>query len=130
MPMCSAAEHPREKGFSLVEVLCALAIAAMAVVMLTNGALGSLRSARQIDMHFGARIMLQSILEDELAQAGTGSESRSGEAGSYRWRLDIAPEQVDLPHAVPMGTRIYRLTASVYWERGGRVSASVLKFSR
>lgn len=128
--MSSAADRSRERGFLLVEVLCALIIAVLAVVMLTNGTLGSLRGARQIDKHLGARVMLQSILEDELSTGETLTGKRSGEAGPYRWRLEITPEAVDLPRRLPASHRLYRLSAVVSWGRGSLVSASVLKFSR
>ena len=70
--MYAGASMRREAGFSLVEVLCALAIAASAVVVLSGGATGALKTARALDMHKGARVILQSILSDELAAAGTG----------------------------------------------------------
>ena len=129
MPMSAVAERSREAGFSLVEVLCAMAIAAASVVVLSNGATGSLKGARALDMQLGARVILQSILEDELAAAGTAPALRQGESGSYRWELEIAPT-VDGAARLPPSYRMYRLTASVSWGRGSTTSASVLKLSR
>jgi prepilin-type N-terminal cleavage/methylation domain-containing protein len=129
MPMSAAAEM-RQAGFSLVEVLCALAIAAMSVVVLTGGATGSLRTARALDMHMGARIILQSILADELSAGETAPALREGESGPYRWRLTIAPTIAGTPKGLPPAYRMYELTASVSWGRGGFASASVLKLGR
>ena len=127
--MCAVADRSREAGFSLVEVLCAMAIAAASIVVLSNGATGSLRSAHALDMHLGARVILQSILEDELAAAGTAPGERRGESGPYRWALDIA-RTADGAGRLPPPHRMYRLTASVSWGKGSSTSASVLKLAR
>lgn len=117
-----------EAGFSLVEVLCAVAIAASAIAVLTNGVNGSLRGAAALDMRLGARIVLQSILEDELASGQTTVDEREGDSGPYRWRLVIAPEAS--PARLPAPYRMYRLTASVNWGKGAGVSASALKLAQ
>lgn len=128
--MCAAAEPSRQAGFSLVEVLCAVAIAAAAIVVLSEGATSSLRSARNIERHLGARIILQSILEDELAAGQTAQAVRQGDSGPYRWQLDIAPTAASAAEKLPPPYRMYRLTASVSWGEGGFASASVLKLAR
>ena len=128
--MCAAAEGSRQAGFSLVEVLCALAIAAAAIAVLSAGATAALRSARALDMHLGARIVLQSILADELAAATTAPDVREGDSGPYRWRLDIAVTRDGVNAPLPQPFRMYRLTAAVGWGEGGSVSASVLKLAR
>lgn len=125
--MCAVAERKGERGFSLVEVLCAVAIAASAIVVLSNGTTSALRGARALDMHLGAQMILQSILEDELAAGDTAPAVRQGDSGPYRWTLAIEPTPAgELPPAYKM----YRLTASVSWGRGGLASASVLKLAR
>ncbi|MCA3561117.1 MAG: prepilin-type N-terminal cleavage/methylation domain-containing protein [Aestuariivirga sp.] len=117
-----------ETGFSLVEVLCALAVAASAIAVLTSGVGSSLKGVSTLDQHLGARIILQSILEDELAAAQTEPARRTGDSGPYRWQLMIepvaAPAKLDGPY------RMYRLTASVGWGRGGQVTGTALKLSR
>lgn len=127
--MCAATDRSREAGFSLVEVLCAMAIAAASVVVLSNGATGSLKGARALDMHLGARVVLQSILEDELAANDTAPGERQGESGPYRWELDIA-RTTDGAGRLPPPYRMFRLTASVSWGKGSGTSASVLKLAR
>jgi prepilin-type N-terminal cleavage/methylation domain-containing protein len=128
--MCAAAERSRQAGFSIVEVLCAMAIAAAAIVVLSDGATGALRSAHAQDMHLGARIILQSILEDELAATGTAPAVREGDSGYYRWRLAIVPTREGTEGTLPPSFRMYRLTASVSWGEGSSASASVLKLAR
>lgn len=118
----------RQEGFSLVEVLCALAVAASAIAVLAGGVGGAMKGANKLDQHLGARLILQSILEDELAAGQTSAARREGESGPYRWRLDIEPAAA--PGNLPQAYRMYRLTASVGWGRGGEVSATALKLSR
>lgn len=118
----------RQSGFSLVEVLCAVAVAASAIAVLTGGVGGALKGAAALDQHLGARIILQSILEDELAAAETAPDQRQGDSGPYRWTLDIAPAAA--PAGLPQPWRMYRLTATVGWGRGGQVTGSVLKLGK
>lgn len=115
-------------GFSLVEVLCALAVAASAVAVLTSGVGGAIKGANKLDQHLGARLILQTILEDELAAAQTAPAQRQGETGPYRWRLDITPAPA--PDKLPPAYRLYRLTATVGWGQGGEVTGTALKLSR
>jgi len=115
-------------GFSLVEVLCAVAVAASAIVVITNGVGSSLRGANMLDQHLGARIILQSILEDELASGQTATAQREGRSGPYRWTLDIAPAAA--PGKLPGPYRFYRLTASVGWGAGGLVTGTALKLAK
>lgn len=118
----------RQRGFSLVEALCAVAIAASAIVVLTNGVSGSLKGALTLDKHLGARILLQSILEDELASDVTAPDVREGQSAGYRWRLEIAP--VEAVAGLPAPYVTYRLTATASWEPGGRLSAEALKLGK
>lgn len=119
-----------QAGFSLVEVLCALAIAAAAIVVLMRGASQSLTSVTAIDMHMGARILLKSLIEDELSAATAGAERREGDSGPYHWTLAI--EATDPPGNVslPGSYHMYRLTASAAWGKGGQMTASALKLAR
>lgn len=128
MPKRSKARSASQAGFSLVEVLCAVAVAASAIAVLTSGVGGSIRGANKLDQHLGARLILQSILEDELAAAETAPAQRTGESGPYRWRLDIAP--VAAPAELPAPYRMYQLTASVGWGRGGEITGTALKVGR
>ena len=117
-----------EAGFSLVEVLCAVAVAASAIAVLTSGVGGSLKGASVLDQHLGARLILQSILEDELAAGETSAAQREGDSGPYHWRLDIEPAVA--PGKLPEPYRMYRLNASVGWGNGGVITGTALKLSR
>lgn len=126
--MCAVVKRKGEEGFSLVEVLCALAIAAAAIVVLMRGTSQSLTGARALDMHLGARVLLHSIIEDELSAATAGPEEREGDSGPYHWRLSIAPAEGPADLQPPY--RIYRLTASAGWGKGGLMTATAVKLAR
>lgn len=119
-----------EAGFSLVEVLCALAIAAAAVVVLMRGASQSLTSVTSLDMRMGARILLQSLIEDELSAVTAGPEQRVGDSGPYHWTLAIAAADAPALPPLPGSYHMYRLTASVGWGKGGQMTATALKLAR
>ena len=119
-----------EAGFSLVEVLCALAIAAMASVVLMRGASQSLTSVTAIDMRMGARVLLKSLVEDELSAVTAGPEQREGDSGPYHWRLAIETADAPGTQALPPGYHMYRLTGIASWGRGGQMTASALKLAR
>ena len=89
---------------------------------------GALKGAASLDQHLGARIILQSILEDEMAAGETAPDHREGESGPYRWTLDITP--VAAPAKLPPPWRMYSMTATVGWGRGGQISGSALKLAK
>lgn len=118
-------QHSDTRGFSLVEVLCALAIAAMALVVLLRGTQQSQSAARYLDAHLGARIIADTILQDEMAARETGAGQRQGDSGIYRWRLTVAPANIS---GLGSGGRLQRLTVTVTWPRGS-LSLDTLKLS-
>jgi prepilin-type N-terminal cleavage/methylation domain-containing protein len=128
--MSGRGERQREAGFSLVEVLVALAITAISTVVLMRGTSQSLTSVTAIDLRMGARTLVKSLIEDELSAATAGPEQRSGESGPYRWTLAIEPAVAPGGTVLPNGYRMYRLTATAGWGRGGEMTVSALKLSR
>ncbi len=130
MPSPSRSEARREAGFSLVEVLCALAIAALAMVALLKGLGTSQLGAGRMESHIGARVILESILEDELMAADTAPAHREGQSGPYRWSLDITPAAVNAGGELPRPYRLYSLDARVRWGASGELAAQTLKLAK
>jgi prepilin-type N-terminal cleavage/methylation domain-containing protein len=117
-------------GFSLVEVMCALAIAAMALVVLFRGLGGSQSAANSLEAHLAARIIAQSILEDELHASETARAERAGDSGPYQWRLVIEPASVPETGTLPKPFQIYRLTVDITWAPRGRFTLDTLKLGK
>ncbi|MFN0193368.1 MAG: prepilin-type N-terminal cleavage/methylation domain-containing protein [Aestuariivirga sp.] len=112
-----------EHGFSMVEVLCAMTIAAMALVVLLRGTQQSQSAASYLDSHLGARIIANTILQDEMAARGSDTSPREGDSGVYRWRLRVEPASVA---GLRPGARLNRVTVTVTWPKGS-LSLDTLK---
>ena len=110
----------REVGFTLLEVLVAFIIAAIALAALFSGGLGGLRAATVSGRYTEAVSRAQS----HLAVASTGDalapSDRQGDEGSgYHWHVRIAPiaTTTPIPGAVGSTPRLalYVVRASISW---------------
>jgi type II secretion system protein I len=119
-----------QRGFSLVEVLCAMAIAAMALVALFRGLGQSQTAALYLEQHLGARILAQSILEDERMAPTTEIGKRQGDSGGYSWELEITPTSINGVGTLPASHRLYRMTANIKWQPRGTLHLETLKLGR
>jgi hypothetical protein len=108
----------------MVEVLCAMTIAAMALVLLLRGTQQSQHASAYLDQHLGARIIANTILQDELAARSADISPREGDSGIYRWRLTVAPAGVA---GLGAGARLDRVTVTVTWPKGS-LSLDTLKY--
>ena len=114
MPSCCP---EREAGFSLVEVLLALAIAGLIVAatvgVLRNGLVGH---ATADDAAVAA-----ALADQKLAEAGITETLRPGSSagvfGRFRWRVTVAPFA---DPEEPPNLRLYRVAAEIEWNDGPR----------
>jgi type II secretion system protein I len=117
-----------EAGFTLVEVLCALAISCVALVYLMQSLGGSQRAARQLEDQLDATIVARSILLQERQSPVTAP--RAGEEGGYRWEVSVAPVNASLSTVVPAGWALHRVIVRVYWGRGGVLELETVKLGK
>lgn len=122
--------RPSEAGFTLVEVLCASAIAALSLAMLLQGFGGSLGAVHRLEDHVGARIVAQSVLADARQAAGVALGSVSGTQGKYRWEVAGRPASGEFAALAPAGMRLYRLTVKVTWRPHGSLELASVKLAR
>ncbi|WP_447585147.1 type II secretion system protein XpsI [Pseudoxanthomonas mexicana] len=89
-------KHParrRQHGFTLLEVIVAFALLALALTLLLGSLSGATRQVRESADGSRATLHAQSL----LAQLGTGEPLQPGrqeggfEGDRYRWQLDVAP---------------------------------------
>jgi hypothetical protein len=106
-----------------------MAIASIALVALFRGLGQSQSAALYMESHLGARILAQSILEDER-MATTETEMRQGESGNFTWQLDVEPITISGVGALPSSHRLYRLVADVKWSPRGTLRVETLKLGR
>jgi type II secretion system protein I len=124
------AEDPRQAGFTLVEAMCALAIAAMALVFLFRGMTGSQTAANYLEQHLGARILAEAILDDQLREAVIAPGTQTGTSGIYRWEVTVEPAGSGVARLAPSGWRLYRLAVDLQWQPRGHFELDVLKLGK
>ena len=108
-----------ERGFTLLEVVVAFAIAALGLSVLFSGTLGGLRAA-EVAGRYGEAV---SRARSHLAAVGHGAPLAAGEQGGeddggWRWRLRIAPMAgVARAQGNPVPT-LFAVSVSVSWGEG------------
>jgi general secretion pathway protein I len=119
--------YRRDRGFTLIEVLIALLIAAAALGVLYQGALAGLLSTR-VSSHV---VEASARARSHLAVVGHGSAivpgDQEGDDGSgYRWRLSVrqtqvAPVVAGDPVTVARGPHaaLYAVTVWIAWQEDG-----------
>jgi general secretion pathway protein I len=111
-----------DAGFTIIEVLIALAVVAVGIV-----AIGSVMSTNAR----GVRSMEQHVLLKQVAQAvlATGIPPRSelvpgtvtGQTGDYRWQVDIGPLTGELAQGSDDAAWVPELVSVHVWSPGGAV---------
>lgn len=118
-----------QAGYSLVEVVVAFALLALALTILLGTMSGATRQLRWSDEAGRAALHARALLADLGVDEPLRPGRRSGELedGRYRWALEVRPwDDPGLPPAaVPMdpasgGMRMHEIELQVAWgERGG-----------
>jgi general secretion pathway protein I len=103
-------------GFTLIEVLVALAIAALGLALLVAATGSGLENAAVADRSIQATSEAQS----RLAQVGRTVPLKKGdyfgdEADGFRWRVHVADP---LSHARAGGLALYQVTVTESWRSG------------
>ena len=117
----------RQRGYTLIEVIVAFALLAVALGLLLGTLSGATRQVRWSGDAGRAALHAQSLID----QVGIGTPIRAGrdngefEEGRYRWTMEIAPwEDPDVPPDAPVpvnnnGNRLYEIALAVEWGDGG-----------
>ena len=134
-PRSEAIGH--ERGFTLLEVLVAFAIAALALLVLFQGALAGLHSAgiagRYDEALSRARSQLAALsgslsaMDLQGDDDETSSRERDGQQdSSYHWRVRVSPiastvRGGDVVGGLPaIRTTLYAVSVAVSWQEDGR----------
>ncbi len=113
-----------EEGFTLLEVLVAFIIAALALGALTQGAAGGLQSAR-VSGHYQEALARARSRLATLDAAPAPGEQRGDDGGGYAWQVDVTPvatagrprEGVDPPR--PGRAMLLAVTVRISWRMDG-----------
>ena len=91
-PATSPSTERRDAGFTILEVLVALALVAVVIVAVGSVMVGNVRGVRALDRHVALMQATRTAMatavppRDQLAQ-GTSS----GQTDGYRWTVDVSP---------------------------------------
>lgn len=89
--MPQSTEHGNA-GFTIIEVLVALALVAVSVVAIQSVMATSEKGVRKLEQHVALEQMARSVMSANLPQRRELTEGQtSGEASDYRWSIDIRP---------------------------------------
>lgn len=110
--------HPCPKshrGFSLLEILVAFSIMALALGALYHASGGSLRGAAEVERQSRALVLAQSLLTLYSQHAMVpGLHQGELEEGRFRWRVTVEPYPL-APDSTP-SVRVLRVAAWVEWD--------------
>lgn len=121
----------RERGFTLLEVLIAFLIAALALAVLFRGAAESQASAaaaaRYQEALSRARSRLAAI---EAMGAISAGDQQGDDGGGFRWRVRTSPVLAGAATATTPAPMLFAISVAVSWQAGGRERAVQLETRR
>lgn len=111
----------RQRGYSLIEVIVAFALLALALSLLLGSLSGAARQVRAADEGTRAALHAQSLLAVQGVEKPLvpGQQQGSFESGHFRWSMEVRP--YDEPRrnpqapAAPGGPTLLQLTLVVRW---------------
>jgi general secretion pathway protein I len=80
-----------EAGFTLIEVLVALAVVAATLAAIGSVVAVSMRGARSIDQRVAFRETLRALMTSLPDRRDLDAGTKSGTSAGFLWRLEIAP---------------------------------------
>ena len=115
----------RQRGYSLLEVIIAFALLALALTLLLGSLSGAARQVGQADVRSRATLYAQSL----LSELGVGEALQPGQAegdfddGRYRWQLEVAPyvDPLRPPEVLddPFAAQLLQVRLAVSWGEAG-----------
>ena len=82
----------RDAGFTIIEVLIALAVVAVSIVAIGSVMSTNVRGVRLLEQHVTLMQTARSIMTAEIPpRAELGLGTLSGQVNDYRWKIDIGP---------------------------------------
>jgi general secretion pathway protein I len=81
-----------DAGFTIIEVLIALAIVAVGIVAIGSVMATNLRGVRSLEQHVALMQATRTVMAAGIpARAKLGPGALSGQTDDYRWRIEVGP---------------------------------------
>ncbi|MBN8893677.1 MAG: prepilin-type N-terminal cleavage/methylation domain-containing protein [Rhodanobacter sp.] len=114
-PIPHSRRAPRANGFTLLEVIAAIALLAIAFTVLMRVAGGSIRLSENAADHSEAALWARSLLDTAFTNEPVRPGSTSGRFDQrFRWQLNVAPWRPgSTPAQAPL--QLYQLDLEVSW---------------
>jgi general secretion pathway protein I len=81
-----------DAGFTIIEVLIALAIVAVSVVAIGSVMATNVRGVRSLEQHVALMQAARTVMTAAIpARAKLGPGALSGQSDDYRWTIDVGP---------------------------------------
>jgi general secretion pathway protein I len=117
--------RPRNGGFSLIEVMCAILIMGVALVALTRGLTTALGSTKDSEVQTTLVTLAAGQIEELRASAVLTDDTTEGDFGDsfpkYTWEQTVAPGELDGLHQVDVvvkdaksGATLFKLTTLLF----------------
>ena len=106
-----------QRGFSLLEILVAFAIAAMALGMLYRVSGNNARQVSNLVQHERAMILAQSLLAAHAVVPAQGL-NESGQAAGYGWTVISRPYPTAVNNATAQAAHLHEVVVDVSWQDG------------
>jgi general secretion pathway protein I len=117
-----------ESGFTLLEVLVALTILAIALTSLFEAQSTAIKATGATVETAQARLLAQAKLAETLVSWTGGSHGRHGTDGRFDWRVAIAPEEATWSALKSDANwRLYRVNVKVLWAGNRNIELHTLK---
>jgi general secretion pathway protein I len=82
----------REAGFTIIEVLIALAVVAVSIVAIGSVMSTNVKGVRALEQHVTLMQTARSVMTTEIPpRAELGRGAFSGQLNDYQWKIDVGP---------------------------------------
>jgi general secretion pathway protein I len=82
----------RDAGFTIIEVLIALAVVAVSILAIGSVMSTNLRGVRLVEQHVTLMQTARSVMTADIPpRAELGFGTLSGQVNDYRWKIDVGP---------------------------------------
>jgi general secretion pathway protein I len=107
---------PSQSGFSLLEMVVAIAILALSLGTLYQATSGATRNVRSAEKYAYGVELARSVLADNALVPAGGKSAKGETEGGFRWSMQTSP--IDLPNgSLPRGA-LHKLEVLVSWPDG------------